>query len=87
MMWNGGYGMMGWGGGWGFGILHMLLSVVVFVLVVAFIASLFTHGTSWRSDPRAGNGRSAGLGVLEERYARGEIDRDEYLQKKRDLLA
>jgi uncharacterized membrane protein len=24
--------------------------------------------------------------VLEERYARGEINRDEYLQKKRDIL-
>jgi putative membrane protein len=86
MMWNSGYGMMGWGGGWGFGILHMLFSVVVFVLVVAFIVSLFTHGTNWRSDSRAG-GRSTGLSLLEERYARGEIDREEYLQKKRDLLA
>jgi len=28
---------------------------------------------------------SPGLDVLEERYARGEIDRDEYLQKKKDL--
>jgi hypothetical protein len=29
--------------------------------------------------------RSAGLDVLEERYARGEISRDEYLETKRDL--
>jgi len=28
---------------------------------------------------------SAGLEALEERYARGEISRDEYLQKKRDM--
>ncbi len=27
--------------------------------------------------------RSAGIEVLEERYARGEINRDEYLQKKK----
>jgi putative membrane protein len=27
----------------------------------------------------------SGLDVLGERYARGEIGRDEYLQKKRDL--
>lgn len=85
MMWNGGYGMM-WGGGWGFGILHMLLSVLVFVLFVGFIASLFSHGMSWRGDSRI-RGGSAGLAVLEERYARGEIGRDEYLQKRRDLLA
>ena len=85
MMWNGGYGMMGWGGGWGFGLLHMLFSIVVLVLFVGFIVSLFTHGAPWRNDFRTA-GRSAGLSVLEERYARGEIDRDEYLQKKRDLL-
>ena len=30
--------------------------------------------------------RSAGLDVLEQRYARGEINRDEYLQKKQDLV-
>jgi putative membrane protein len=29
--------------------------------------------------------RSTGLDVLDERYSRGEIDRDEYLQKKKDL--
>jgi putative membrane protein len=29
--------------------------------------------------------RSPGLDVLEERYARGEINRDEYLEKKRDI--
>lgn len=83
MMWGGGYGMMG--GGWGFGILHMLLSIVVFALFIGLILSLFTHGVPGR-DTRA-NGRSAGLAILEERYARGEIGRDEYLQKKRDLLA
>jgi putative membrane protein len=81
MMWNDGYGMM-WSGGWGLGVVHMLLSVIVLVLFVALVASLFTHGVPGR-DPRA---RSAGLAILEERYARGEIDRDEYLQKKRDLL-
>ena len=30
---------------------------------------------------------SAGLAVLEERYARGEIDREEYLAKREDLAS
>jgi putative membrane protein len=83
MIWDGGYGMM-WGGGWGFGILHMVLSLAVFLLVVGFVVSLFTHGVPGR-DGRV-NARSTGIGILEERYARGEIGRDEYVQKKRDLL-
>jgi uncharacterized membrane protein len=29
---------------------------------------------------------SAGLAILEERYARGEIPREEYLQKRQDIL-
>lgn len=86
MMWNGGYGMMGWSGGGGYGLLHMLLSLVVFVLIAGFVVSLFTRGLPWRQGLRAGAG-SAALTLLEERYARGEIERDEYLQKKRDLLA
>ena len=85
MMWNGGYGMMGWGGGWGFGIFHMLASAAVFLLIVGLIAFLLTRGFQMRKD-RPG-GRSDVLAILEERYARGEIDREEYLQKSRDLLA
>ena len=29
--------------------------------------------------------RSSALDLVEERYARGEINRDEYLEKKRDI--
>jgi len=34
-----------------------------------------------------GRERSPGLDILEERYAKGEVQCDEYLQKKRDLGA
>ena len=40
--------------------------------------------TDWGEHPRNGR-RQPGLDVLEERYARGEINRDEYLQKKKDI--
>jgi putative membrane protein len=40
-----------------------------------------------RSQPLpGGKRRSTGLDLLEERYARGEISREEYLQKKHDLI-
>ena len=56
------------------------------------ILSIFLVGILWlvyalaaaRTENRLGR-RSAGLQALEERYARGEIGRDEYLEKKRDI--
>jgi uncharacterized membrane protein len=39
-----------------------------------------------RLDLKAGRALSSALDVLEQRYARGEIGRDEYLQKKNDIL-
>ncbi len=89
--WSMGYGygphwgmMGGWGYGYGFGLAHMIFWVVILIAIIA--------GIIWLVRPLATGGgrgglsrRSAGLDVLEERYARGDINRDEYLQKKRDL--
>ena len=85
-MWDhgSGWGMMGgWGSMGGFGLIIWL---VILAVIVA--------GLVWfiRSQPLAGGRepaverRSAGLEVLEERYARGEINREEYLQKKQDIV-
>jgi len=55
---------------------------------------LLAGGVVWlmRSSPSIGMGRQAaarpgGLDLLEQRYARGEVNREEYLQKKGDLQA
>ena len=63
------------------GILSLLLLTLVIVGIIALVRSLFGAGAHGMH----GRGRSPGLDVLEERYAKGEIERDEYLQKKRDL--
>lgn len=85
-MWNYGYGphwgMMG-GWGYGYGPVHMIVWAVILIAIVV--------GVIWLVRSLSGSGqeqarRSAGLDVLEERYARGEINRDEYLQKKKDIL-
>jgi putative membrane protein len=86
MWWNGPYDGMGQWMGWGWwmpfhGILSLLLLILVVVGIVALIRFLFNG----RGRGVPGHGRSPGLEVLEERYAKGEIQRDEYLQKKRDL--
>jgi len=74
--------MNGWGMGFmGFGfIFWLVILALIFAGVVWFLRSQSAPGSQRSRDPR-----SSGLDVLEERYARGEIDRDEYLQKKRDM--
>ena len=68
----------GWGYGWGaFGFLHMGLWWLLLLLGIAVLAKwLFTGGRARRSDA---------LELLRERYARGEIGKDEFEQKKKDL--
>jgi putative membrane protein len=73
-------GNMGWGSGWGwFGVTHMLLWWVLLILGIAVLAK-------WLIGSRRESGDRA-LDVLKERYARGEIGKDEYEQKRRDLAA
>jgi putative membrane protein len=80
----------GWGvfDGWGYWfwphgpVFWLLVTALVVVAIVWFVR------TSIPSD-RATDGqrRSRGLDILEERYGRGDISRDEYLQRKRDMTA
>lgn len=81
-MW-GDYAMMSWGGGWGlFGVLHMLLWWVLIVLGIVVLVKWLVGGSRAAGEAAAG---SRALEVLKERYARGEIGKDEFDQKKRDL--
>ncbi len=83
------WGMMGggWGGyGWGYGLIHVAVSVAVIVAIVFFVIWALRALTGGSLHHHYGPRRSGGLDVLEERYARGEINRDEYLQKKKDIL-
>lgn len=48
------------------------------IIVAVLLAVLFAR------QPR--HSRSTALDLLEQRYAKGEIGRDEYIEKKRDLL-
>ena len=85
MWWNGPDGMGQWMGGWWMpfhGILSFLVLALAIVGIIALVRSLSGSNTRVMMQ---GGGRLPGLGVLEERYAKGEIQRDEYLQKKRDL--
>lgn len=86
-MW--GYGPWGMMGGWGYGgygAFNMLLGPIILIAVIVGVV-WFVRNKSAQGRQTPSARRLHGLDVLEERYARGEISRDEYLEKKRDIAA
>lgn len=75
-----GTGMMGGGmGGWMvFNMIFWLLLVVGVVLLAVWAVQKFVTGGSGKVEESA-------LDILKKRYARGEISREEYEEKKRDI--
>ena len=63
----------------------MIIGIVVLALVIAAVVWFVRSMTQPGHQLPATGGRSPGLDALEERYARGEIKREEYLEKKRDI--
>lgn len=88
-MWGYGpnYGMMsGYGDyGYGYGVVHMIIWVVILIAIIAGVVWL-VRSIATPSQHHLPPKRSTGLEFLEERYARGEINREEYLQKKKDIV-
>ena len=84
-MWNGPFGMWDGWSTWGwFGPFHFIFPLLFWAFIITAVVLLARHATGLGGVPGLIR-RSPGLDVLEERYARGEINRDEYLQKKRDI--
>ncbi len=78
----GGWGMMGGFGWWWFMPIFMVL---FWGLVIWGIVAL-VRGLSGSRGSDSGSGRpDSALEVLKKRYARGEINREEYEEKKKDL--
>ncbi len=72
-----GWGLMGFGM-IGMSLFWILLIVAIVVLVKG----------AWRSDTSVGRPREkTALDILKERYARGEIETEEFGQKRHDLAA
>lgn len=88
MMWG---GDNGWGGAGGAVMAVVMLAVLVLIIVgIIFLVRGLTRHDYYQPGPPQGpppgpSSRGA-LQVLEERYARGEIQREEFLQRKQDLL-
>lgn len=80
------YGMMHWGSyGWDGGWFGWVGMVIWWLLVVMFVLAAIR----WFSN-RAGSGTGAAHGksamdILKERYAKGEIEKKEFEEKKKAL--
>ncbi|PKN63391.1 MAG: hypothetical protein CVU57_20020 [Deltaproteobacteria bacterium HGW-Deltaproteobacteria-15] len=75
--------MDGWGMGWIGGIFMILFWILIVVALVLFIRWLVQNTRGGTTSSRTESSRA--LDILKERYARGEIDKQEFEEKKRDL--
>ena len=80
--------MWGYGGGWGWMILGPLMMIVVIAGIVALVVLL----VRWLGGPSRGARPThsappvtAPLDILKARFARGEIDKEEYEERRRLL--
>ena len=69
----------GWGMGWGW-----IIGIAVLILVVWLIVRLVSGNTTQRG--RAKTSEKSAIDLLKGRYARGEIKKKEFEEKKKDLL-
>ena len=71
-----------YGHGWGMGIGMLLIWGVLILGMVMWGKYIWGPGTYAGRDHE-----KSALDFLKERYARGEIEREEFVQKKRDLMS
>jgi putative membrane protein len=87
--------MMGWDFGWGWGTMMFggVITLVVWgaliALVVLAVRSFVgpNEGGARHTEPRSGTPPQTPLEILQSRYAKGEISRDEFETIRRDLQA
>jgi putative membrane protein len=88
--WQMGPGMMyGWGNGSGMGWFGGIFMIVFWVLIIVgliFLIKWLVHSSrGGYSVPGGHTPSQRAIDILKERYARGEIDKQEFEEKKRDL--
>lgn len=76
--------MMWWDGPAG-GVFGGVFAVFLVAFTVALIVGIVLLVRALSGGGPSGGGTSHALRILEERYARGEIDRDEFIQRRDDL--
>lgn len=78
------FGHMGWGGGFGFGWIFMLLFWGLIIWAIfTLVRGISGHGC--RGHGGRGYGEKTALDILKERYAKGEVNKEDFEKMKKDL--
>jgi putative membrane protein len=81
-MWTNMMNGQGWAG-MGIGMIGMAVFwILIIVLLIVLVGRMLGFGADGRHDKQLGK---TPLDIIHKRYAAGEIQREEYEQKKRDL--
>jgi putative membrane protein len=67
---------MGWGMGW-----WWIIGIIIIVAIAWMVVKSMNKNTGSTNNP----GKSA-LDILKERYAKGEINKDEFEERRKDLI-
>ncbi len=73
---------MHWNYGWGMGGFGWLFMVIFWVLVIIGVIYLIRLVVGTKGEGKT----ETALDILKKRYARGEINKEEYEEKKKDLV-
>lgn len=87
-MWNSYGNMMGnWGCGSALGSVFSGFFMIIFWILIIWLIVKLARGDFDRSDANSFNDSKEGssMSILKERYAKGEISKDEFEQMKKDL--
>lgn len=84
--WGYGPGMMGGGYGWSWlGGIFMVIFWVAVIIGIIFLIRWLVQSTSGGS--QGARSEESALEILKKRYAKGEIDKKEFEEKKKELLS
>jgi putative membrane protein len=70
---------------WGFGWWWMMIFWIAVIVGLFFLIKWFSD--KGRADRNTSPIHESALDILKKRYAKGEINKEEFEQKKRDLLS
>jgi putative membrane protein len=79
--------MHGWnpGMGWGTLICGGILGLLILAALVVIVVLLFTRSSAERGEASGRAASQAPMDILKERFARGEITREEYQEMREHL--